>query len=105
MAKTNMGKWSIGLILGMPLLFILGTTLSSTVYDSVSSGETIWADISGRPGVSIPMLTGFACGIAAFVTGLIAVIKQKERSLLVYAAVILGAVLIVFLAGEIISPH
>ena len=105
MAKTNLGKWSIGLILAMLVLFIIGMTLFSTVYSDVSSGETIWADISSRPGVSIPMLTGFAAGVAAFITGLIAVIKQKERSLLVYAAVIFGAVLIVFLAGEVISPH
>jgi len=105
MVKTNLGKWSIGLILAMPILFIIGTTLSSTIYDSVSSGETLWTEITGRPGVAIPMLTGFASGIAAFITGLIAVMKQKERSVLVYVAVLVGAVLIVFLAAEVISPH
>lgn len=105
MAKTKLGMWSIGLIIAMPLFFILGTTLSSTMYDSVPAGETIWADISTRPSLSIPMLAGFASGIVAFITGLIAVLKQKERALLVYVAVIIGGALIVFLAGEVISPH
>lgn len=51
------------------------------------------------------MLAGIVSGILAFVTGLIAAIRQKERASLVYVAIIIGALLILFLVGEVLFPH
>jgi hypothetical protein len=105
MPKTNLGKWSIGLIIAMPLLIVIGTSFTDTLYEGVSSGNTILADIVGRPALALTILAGWASGIAAFITGLIAIIKHKERSILVYISSIVGAGFILFLIAEFSFPH
>ena len=105
MPKTILGKWSLGLILAMPILFVIGSSFTNSLYESVPAGGTILKDIVSRPALAISMLVGFGAGISAFVTGLIAIIRQKERSILVYVATIVGAVLFVFLCGEVLFPH
>lgn len=105
MPKTNLGKWSLGLIIAMPLLLIIGMSFTDTLYEGVSSGSTLLADISGRPALALTMLAGFASGISAFVTGLIAIIKQKDRGILVYVSTLVGAALILFLIAEFSFPH
>ena len=103
--KTTPGKASLGLIVAMPLLFAIGTSFTSSLYGSVPAGRTIPEDIAARPALALSMLSGMLAGIAAFATGLLAILRRKERALLVYVATGIGALLIVFLAGEILSPH
>lgn len=105
MPKTNSGRWSLGLIIAMPILFLIGSSLANSLYESVTSGSTLLDDIANRPALAISMLIGFGSGIAAFITGLVAIIKQKDRAILVYLATIVGAGLIVFLILEIVFPH
>ena len=101
---TPLGKWSVGLIVAMPILFILGTSLTNSLYASVPAGGTIMADIAARPALALTMLAGMAAGISAFVTGVIAIAK-KERAILVYVACAIGGLLLIFLAGEFGFPH
>ena len=89
----------------MPLLFIIGTSFTNSLYKSVPAGGTILADIAARPALALTMLAGMVAGIAAFITGLLAIIRQKERALLVYVASSIGALLLLFLTGEIFPPH
>ena len=103
--KTILGKCSIGLIVAMPILFIIGTSFTNTLYKSVPAGKTIMADIAGRPALALTMLAGMVAGISACITGFLAIIRKKENALLVYASTVIGALLILFLAGEIIFPH
>jgi hypothetical protein len=105
MPKTILGKWSLGLIIAMPLLFVFGSSLTNSLYKSVPAGGTIIADIVNRPALAITMLIGMASGISAFLTGLIAITKHKERNLLVFVATIIGAAFLLFLIAEIIFPH
>ena len=105
MPKTILGKWSLGLIIAMPLLFFVGTSFTNSLYGSVPAGDTILADIANRPALALTMLGGFASGISAFITGLIAITRQKERAISVFIAAIVGAVFILFLIGEILYPH
>lgn len=105
MPKTQSGKWSLGLIAAMPVLFFIGMSFTTLLYESVPAGNSIVADIAARPALAIAMLAGYVSGISAFITGLMAIIRQKERALLVFVATILGALLIVFLVGEISFPH
>jgi hypothetical protein len=105
MPKTVLGKWSLGLIIAMPLLFLIGMSFTDSLYESVPAGGTILADIVSRPALAITMLVGMAAGVSAFITGLITIIKQKERTLLVYVSTIVGAALTLFLIAEIIFPH
>lgn len=105
MPKTRSGRWSLGLIIIMPILFFVGTSLTSFLYQSVPAGNTILEDIANRPALALTMLLAMASGILAFITGLIAIVKQKEEARLVYVAVTLGTLLIIFLLGELIFPH
>ena len=105
MAKTTLGKWSIGLILAMPILFAMGMSFTNSLYKSVPAGNTILADIISRPALAIAMLAGFAAGISAFITGLMAIFKQKERAILVYLSSLVGAALILYIIGEFLYPH
>jgi hypothetical protein len=89
----------------MPILFIIGSSLANSLYKSIPAGGTILADIAARPALALTMLTGMAAGMSAFIIGLIAIIRQKEKSLLVYVSTAIGALLTLFLAGEIVFPN
>lgn len=103
--KTTLGMWSVGLIIAMPILFVIGESFTNSLYRSVPAGSTILADIAVRPALALTMLAAMAAGITAFIASLLAIIKQKERALLVYIAGIIGALFILFLAGEVLFPH
>lgn len=103
--KTKLGKWSIWLIIAMPVLFFIGTSFTSSLYKSVPSGNTILEDITRRPALALTMLMGMIVGISAFFVGLTTIIKQKERALLVYVATSIGMLLILFLISEVLFPH
>lgn len=103
--KTRTGKWSTLSIVAMFLLFVLGRWFFLNIYGSVAAGETIVRDIFARPGLALSMLSGFASGIFAFVSGLVAIIKHKERAILAFISTIIGALLIMFLFAEVIFPH
>ena len=103
--KNKLGWCSLGLATAMPVLFLIGMSFTDLLYKSVPAGGTILKDIAVRPALALTMLTGMASGISAFIIGLIAIIKQKERALLVYGATLIGALLIIFLVGELIFPH
>lgn len=103
--KTSLGKWSLGLIVAMFTLFIIGTSSVNVLYGSVPAGNTIVEDILIRPVLAIAMLAGMFSGISAFFTGFIAVIREKDSAFLGYVVVIIGALLSIFLLGEAIFPH
>ena len=104
MPKTALGKWSVYLIVAMPILFFIGVSFTNTLYESVSAGNTILKDISTRPALALTMLAGMISGILAFFVGFISIIRKKERSPLVYISTIIGALLVLLLPGEIVSP-
>jgi Na+/melibiose symporter-like transporter len=103
--KSALGKWSLGLIIAMPVLFTIGTSFTNSLYVSVPSGNTILADIAARPALALTMLAGMAAGASAFIVGLLAILRQKDHAILVYISTAIGALLLVFLAGEIVFPH
>ena len=103
--KTTLGKWSVGLAAAIPVLFFIGMSFTNLLYESVPAGGTILKDIIARPALALTMLAGMVSGISAFIIGLIAIFRQKERGLLVYGASLIGALLIIFLLGELIFPH
>jgi len=103
--RTNPGRWSVGLIVVMPILFVIGSSLSGSLYESVQAGRTIPADIAARPFLALTMLAGMATGILGFITGLLAIVKQKEKALLVYISTVIGGLLILYLIAELAFPH
>ncbi len=105
MPKTNLGKWSLWLIVAMPILIAIGSSFTNSLYDSVPSGSTILEDIANRPALALSILGGLAAGVIAFITGLVAILRQKERAFLVYASTVIGAGTLVFLIAEFSFPH
>ena len=105
MPKTKLGKWSVGLIIAMPLLFIIGTSFTNSLYQSVPAGDTISADIAARPALALTMLAGMISGILALITGILDIVRKKEKAVLVYISSLIGALLVLFLIGEILFPH
>ncbi len=102
--KSNLGKWSIGLIIIMPILFYIGMSFVS-FYESVPAGKTIPHDMIARPGVALPMLAGFVSGVAAFFCGIIGITRKKDYSILIFISTILGFFVILWIFGEFLFPH
>jgi hypothetical protein len=102
---TKLGKWSIGLIIAMFILFFLGTSFTNTLYASVPASGSILRDIAARPVLALTMLAGMAAGVLASIVGIVAVAAKKERSFFAYISTLIGLLLLVFLLGEFVSPH
>ena len=96
--KTSWGKWSVGLIAVFILFLVLFVIL---VASGQRGGETFFSNLL----LTVPMLLAVTCGVAAFVTGLIGIIKSKERSILVYLAILIGLYILVFCLGEVLAHH
>jgi hypothetical protein len=103
--KTTLGWWSVGLMISCPVLFLIGATLASYLYASVPAGDTILDDLTSRPALAVSALVAMGCGISAGVVGLVAIVRRKERALLVILATAASALLLLFLVGEVVSPQ
>jgi hypothetical protein len=102
--KSVPGKWSLGLIIMVPILFYIGMS-SVGFYESVPAGKTIPHDIIARPGIALPMLGGFFSGIAAFLCGIIGIIKKKDHSVLIFISTVMGFLVLLWVLAEILFPH
>ena len=97
--KTRLGKWSVSLI-GIFITFIL-IFYALIEWADQRGGDTFFSNLW----LTIPILTAATAGISAFVTGVVSIIKKKERSILVYLSILIGLFVIVFISGEIFTPH
>lgn len=102
--ESNLGKWSVILIVVMPILFYIGMSFVG-FYEFISSGKTILKDIIARPGVALSMLAGFVSGIFSFFCGIISIIRKKDYSILVFISTILGFFVILWIFAEILFSH
>jgi hypothetical protein len=102
LSKSPLGRWSVGLAVAFVLFFALFQVL-------VASGLRGPIMFSGRPvpfiNWSLPLYAAGISGIAALVTGLISIIKSKERSILTFLATLIGLLVPLFLLGEFLIPH
>ena len=99
--KTQLGKWSVGLAVAFFLLLATGMFVVSVQGPHDTHGETIFSN----PALSVPMLSAGAAIVAAFFSGIISILKHKERSVLVFIATLIGLLALWFMIGEILSPH
>ena len=104
--KTCLGKWSVGLVAAFILISVVNGLLTPP---RPSPGAPVLPPSMAvvAMGISrmVVLIIGLASGIAAFVTGLISIIKSRERSILVFLAVIVGLLVLIFCLGEVIFPH
>ncbi|MDD3711130.1 MAG: hypothetical protein PHP37_00795 [Patescibacteria group bacterium] len=102
--KSNLGKWSISLIIVAPILFYIGMSFIG-FYESVSAGKTIFNDIIARPGLAISMLGGFFSGIFAFLCGILGIMRKKDHSVFVFISTVSGFFVLLWVIIEILFPH
>jgi hypothetical protein len=96
---TTLGKWAIRLTILLVLFFLLATAI--VVLGHQTGGETVTANNN----IAIPMLLAMVSGVSAFFTGVLAILKNKERSVLVFISTIIGLSVLIFLLGEFLVPH
>lgn len=86
MPKTRLGKWSVWL--NAFFLIIIATSIILVNVLGILSYNDHWWDATALV---------FFASIAAFILGIIAIRKNKERSVSVYLSVIMGLLTILFL--------
>jgi len=90
--KSSLGIWSVDLAAAFILLSILFAVLTG---------------LGGEPGpFALIFIVNVVIGIssiAAFITGLVSIIKSKERSVLVFLAVLLGFCALLFYLGSFLK--
>ncbi len=82
--KTDLGKWSVAMMIASWVLFIVGSVLPS------KTGYSGFEIIIQNPLQSIITILLLTLGIVALIMALISVIKKQERSILVFLAILLG---------------
>jgi hypothetical protein len=102
MPKTTLGKWSVGLGVAGFLFFVV---FIIEVALGFRGGDTLdLSDFSQiLPGIPI-MLAGVSF-ISAMVTGIIGIVKYKERNILVFLAAAAGLFVLLLVGGEFLFPH
>ena len=96
--RTIMGKWSTGLIIAFFLFFGVFLILVAL---GQRGGDTFFSNLE----LTIPMLVAGVSSVSALVTGIIGIVKNRERSVLVFLATAIGLVVLTFSLGEILFPH
>jgi len=105
MPKTKYGKWSVGSIFVMFVLFAIIMILTNTLSDSEPTGETIYAYSIKSSIVEISLSLAITAGIGGFVMGLYNIISEKERCILVYTSTIIGAAFTFFYILRRLFPN
>jgi thiol:disulfide interchange protein len=87
MPKTRSGRWSVWL--NAFFLIIIVTSIILVNVLGILSYDDYWWD------VTVPLV--FFASIVAFILGIIAIRKNKERSVFVYISVVIGLLTILFI--------
>jgi hypothetical protein len=86
------------LVAGLIVFYVIAMRV---VASGQSGGETFFDNLA----ISIPMALAGLCGVAAFFTGIIGIIRDKERAVLVFLTTLIGLFVLVFIIGEFTSSH
>jgi len=102
--ETSVGKWSIWLILVFLVLFIIAQIIAAVGRDR---GAFETEDLNNTYITSIlrVIIPAGISGIAAFILGLVSIVKFEERSWLVYSSIILGFLVLSFVFGEFLFEY
>lgn len=90
--KSRLGKWTVGLEAFYLLVIIFSFTFIIS-FKFITSEKIM--HIFGA--------TAAIATITAFITAIIAVIKNKERSILVFLAILIGLIVLAFNFGDILG--
>lgn len=87
MPKTTLGKWSVGLN-AFFILAIAASCVLVLLLKILDFGDHWW---------DVTVAVAFPASIIAFIIGIIAVIKDQEKSILVKISILLGFCTILFI--------
>ncbi len=93
---TKLGWWSFGLLATFVILFLINSAIFMAPTFNPSWGPTL------LPFYGIFMLL---CGLSSGITGVIAIVRQHERSWLVWLTLLPGLLVLFLLLGEFLFPH
>jgi hypothetical protein len=81
--KSTLGKWAAGL--GIAFIILIAVKILG----------------------SLPLPTFFiaALGLAGFVTGIVAIFKNRDRAILIFLSFVVGLIIILWIILEFIFPH
>jgi hypothetical protein len=94
--STRLGWWAVGLAIAFIVMSVVNSTVFMRLSEDVPWRQTI------LPFYGIFMML---CGLATFVVALIAIIRNQERSYLVWLTLLPGASALLFILGEFLVPH
>lgn len=96
--STGWGRWTIGFVAAFVLL-------AGAFFAAMVSGQRGGATLLDNLWLSIPLLSAASCAILSLITGLVAVIVRRERSVFVFGAMAFVALVAFFGIGEFAFPH
>ncbi len=98
MPKTGSGKLSLRLLVIFFALLAFQTLLVQYFNKKrIALGE--------NPLFAVGMIAGIISAIASFFTGILGIVKQNERGVLVLASTLIGFLILIFVIGELVVPH
>jgi hypothetical protein len=87
MPKTKLGKWSVGL--NAFFLIVTAVSIVSVKILKILSFDDHWWDVT--------VAVAFPASIIALITGILAVKKYEERSVLVYLSIFVSVCTVLFI--------
>ena len=93
-----LGAWSVRLIAFALAFFILFAALVAL---GQRGGETFFSNLA----LTIPMLIAAILAVCAFFTGILSIIRNRERAVFVFISTVLGFLVLLYGLAEIIFPH
>jgi hypothetical protein len=95
---TRAGAWALAAMAGV---FVFYGLFHIPVALGQRGGDTFFSNLY----LAVPVLLIGLSGVAAFLAGLYAVIRRRERAVFVFIATLVGLFVLVFIIGEIACPH
>jgi hypothetical protein len=83
--KTKLGKWAAGL--SIAFIFLIGMKIANYFHFPLPT-----------PAIAV-------LGIIGLIIGLLAVFRNKDRAILSYLPLVIGVIILLWAAAEIIFPH
>jgi hypothetical protein len=96
--KSTSGKWSVGLCVSFFVFIGLFFTL-------VASGQRGGVRFLDNLVLALPTIFAALSAVLGLFFGLISVVKYKERALLTFVSIVVGAFVLYFTIGESASKH
>jgi hypothetical protein len=96
---TKFGKWSLISIVAVIVLYAFFMIMIS--FFGQRGGLTFFSNLW----LAVPMILAWVAGCIAFIIGLTAIFKSKERSILVFVTTFVGFLITLYGVIEVLAPH